>query len=294
MSARQGRYGRWIWLSLVLLCLLAGSRWLLADVWPATGSTLRSGALACAVVAALAFLLARRSAHPSVGPWRIFSAMMAGVGLLAAPALGAVLQGSAANPMLRSAALCFVPLLATVLSARRDETSAPLWPALTAIAGAMVLFPLSLSISLAGYAGLFFPALAVGLVCKHWQGLQTPDITWCEAGWLCAGGAVGLVALELLRLASSADDTQQLSLLAVGIDCVVTTSAVAVLLQLGGRRYAARYLLAPVVTVIEGIIIFRPPAPGRTLLGVALLLAASLGLLRKAGRAGTTLSLDLR
>ena len=41
------------WWAFALLCLIAASRWVIADQWPLLGSTLRSEGLGCLVVAVL-------------------------------------------------------------------------------------------------------------------------------------------------------------------------------------------------------------------------------------------------
>lgn len=277
-TAATGRWGGW---AFALLCLLSGSRWIAADVWPASGSTLRSGALACMLVAAVCAAWAWRRGGVKSEARRGGLLALVGAGVVAAPAVGAALRGAAGEPFQRAAALCFVPVVMTVMGWRRAGERAPLWPGLTAIAGAMLLFPLSLGLGLPGLAGLMVPVVAVAAACDAIDGMLSGGSAWWGCVWMAVGGAVGLAAVDGFRSAVSVERSAPVTWQGVGLDVVVVGLVLTAVFGLGGRRYAARFVLVPVVTIVEGMVVFRPDRVGRTVVGLLCLVIAAVGIWRR-------------
>jgi hypothetical protein len=274
---------RWLeWAAFGALCLLAGSRWVVADNFPELGSTLRSEAWACGLGAVVCGAAAgvRRSAWPGFG--RLLGLMVAGLGLLAMPVLGAALRGAAGEQFNRAIAMCFVPVVAVVLSGVWGEGSSPeLWPGLTGLAGALLVFPFVRPSSLWGYVGLIVPPLVVGAACAGVRRVVRDVAAEWSAAALLVGGALGLVMMEAGRAASSGLEAQEFSVGAVALDAVVLGLAVFVVLRMDGVKYASRYFVVPLVMVVEGVALFRGGVTLRIGVGMVLLGVGAVGLVRR-------------
>jgi hypothetical protein len=258
-----------------LLCVVAGSRWIVADRWPELGSTLRSEACACGGLAllALTFAVVRRHARLRLraGVWL----SLAGIGLLAMPAFGSVLRGAAAESLNRTVALCFVPVMVTVLmGVWRDGSAASLWPGLAGLGGALLIFPLALPSSVWGYVGLLMPPLAVSAACAALpRGSRRIGGAWAAAA-LLVGGTLGLWAIEGARMASGGS-AGAISACAVGLDGLEAALTVLAVLQRNELRYASRYFAVPLVSVLEGVALLRSGITIRLAAGLFLLAAGT-------------------
>jgi hypothetical protein len=274
---------------LLLLCLLYGSRWILADVRPQSGSTIASEAVAAALLAAgFAVYAIRRPARGSHSG--LVQSACIGAALLAAPTLGAMLRGAAGDGFNRTVGLCFVPLFLAMARAWTGQATLRAGVGLTAVAGALLLFPLTLPQSVAGYLGLLLPPLLVtaGLALGRAHAPQARH-AWA----FFAGGALALGLMEAARRHGAVDASQPLSLEAILIDLALAALTLLALRRAGSRLYAARFLLTPVVTAVEGLLIFRPGMTLRVTTGMLLLAVAVVGLYRQRDEADEA-SLSLR
>ncbi len=288
---------RWsLWISFAVLCVVASSRWIVADQWPRMGSTLRSEAWACAIgaVAACAVAIARRRHARS--PSDVLGLLAIGGGLLAAPALGAALRGPAGEPLIRTVALCFVPVVVTLLSGIWSDSTdgrTTLWPGLAGLGGALLVLPLTLPSDVLGWVWLIAPPVAVSAACVACRRVVRRVAVEWSAGLLFAGGAVGLVLIEAGRVASSGVPAQGFSVWALALDALLTGLVVRVVLQMDGMRYAARYFAIPLFTIVETALILRSGVTLRLCAGMVLLAAGSVGLLRARGTDADTSALHL-
>jgi hypothetical protein len=269
-----------VWLPFGLLCVLSGSRWVLDAGWNRTTSTLQSGAWGCAVLAVLAGLaaVARRRALP--GLRSVFALLAVGGGLLAAPALGAVLHGPAAESLNRAVALCFVPVIAAVLTGIRGERE-NLWPALLGLGGALLVFPLALPSSALAYVGLLATPLAVAAACVACGQVRRGVAAEWSAAALFAGGAIVLVVLRAVVVATSGEVSEAVSASAVAIDAVLAGLLVLAVMRLEAMRFVSSYFAIPMLAVVEGVAIFRSGLTFRLGCGVLLLAIGLVGLLKK-------------
>ncbi|MEO7030699.1 MAG: hypothetical protein ABI147_14985 [Acidobacteriaceae bacterium] len=273
---------RW-WIPFGVLCVVASSRWIVADQWPRMGSTLRSEAWACAIgaVAACAVAIARRRQAPRL--WDVLGTLAVGGGLLAAPALGAALRGPAGEPLIRTVALCFVPVVVILLSGILTGQRTSLWPGLAGLGGALLVLPLTLPSDVLGWVWLIAPPVAVSVACVACRKVARLVAVEWSASLLFAGGAVGLVLIEAGRVASSGVSAQSFSLWGMALDALLTGLVVLVVLQMDGLRYAARYFAIPLLTIVETALIVRSGVTLRLCAGMVLLAAGAVGLLRARG-----------
>lgn len=284
------------WLPFALLCLIASSRWMLAYQWPQMGSTLRSEALACTIgaVAACEVAIARRRRAPRVQ--EMLGMLAVGGGLLAAPAFGAALRGPAGDPLVRTFALCFVPVVTTLLSwiwSDATDGRESLWPGLAGLGGALLVLPLRLPSDVFGWMFLVAPPVAVSAACVACRRVARHLTVEWGVALLLAGGAVGLGLIEAMRVASSGVRAQTFSAWALALDALLTGLVVLAVLQMDGIKYASRYFAIPLLTVVETALILRAGVTLQLCVGMVLLAAGSVGLLRTRSTKADTSSLHL-
>jgi hypothetical protein len=284
---------RWWSAAFAVLCVLASSRWILADQWQAMGSTLWTEAWACGLTAFVVAVVAIAEKRRLPRVWIVVELLAIGAGLLAAPELGAVLHGPASGALDRTIALCFVPVIVTVVAGIWSEgaSSSSLWPGLAGLGGALLVFPVALPSSVPGWVGLVVPPIAVSAACVACQRVARGlDAVWC-ATLLLAGGTV---CLALMGAVSGGFAAESFSMWAVVLDLAVAGLVVFVVLRIDALRYVSRYFFVPLLSIVEGLILLRSGVTLRQGFGLALLAAGSAALVRGRGTDGGTSGLRLR
>jgi hypothetical protein len=295
-EARKGGDRRWRW-AFAALCLVAGSRWIFADEWPQTASSLQAEAVACWIAALLAFAVAGGRLRTRPDALSGLKLLAIGGGLLAAPALGAVFTGPASEPFNRTVALCFVPIIVAVLSgiwSGDAASSSSLWPGLAGLGGALLVFPLVLPSGMLPYIGLLIPPIAVGAACAACRSVSREVAAEWSAALLFAGGGICLALMETARLATSHMAAPPLSAWAVGINLLLVALTVFVVLQAEAAHYVSRYFVIPLLTIVEGVLIFRSGITLRLCVGMALLVVSTVVLVRVRGTDAESSQLRLR
>lgn len=281
MGVVRKKKGSWRWFA--ILCLIASSRWIFENRYPEVGSTLRTEAWSCGILAVLtlAAALAGKRRRPTLQ--ESVRLMIIGGGLLAVPAFGVLLGGAAGDSFNRAVALCLVPVIVLVLSGVWSD-SAPsalsFWPGLVGLGGAMLVFPLMMPTNVFGYVGLLAPPVVVGAACVACRKIAKDIPGEWSAAMLLAGGAIALVLMEARRVFGTDVAPMEFPWGAVAIDVVVSGFTVLVVLQIDAIRYASRYFVIPLLTIVEGLLILREGVTFRLCVGLALLVVASAALLR--------------
>jgi hypothetical protein len=216
-----------------------------------------------------------------------------GAGLLTLTSLGVVVGGAAGRPVNVTVALCFVPVIVAVMSEGPLE-NARLWPGLAGLAGALLIFPLTLRMGVAAYVGLLVPAFAVAAACAACRRLaRAVAMEWAIA-LLFVGGAVGLAMMECARRISGGATGHAFSTLAVAVDLFFAGLVVVLVLQMDVRRYVSQYFIVPLLTVLEGIVLLHPTVTLRLCAGMFLMGLGAFALLRAERTADGTSVLRLR
>ena len=275
------------WVAFGAFCLLTSSAWLLP---PLTG-WVRLVPYALAGITALRF--SRRGGWPPVAD--IARLAVAGVLLSAVPeALAALAQRHVAGSLV-TAMLASVPVILVVMATQAGGTVMHLLvPAVLGLGGILLLVPVDLPGSLGGrlslllllagaitaaYASVwmhrllkrFDPGQAIGVVC-----LANAFVALLlEAG---VGWSRPLNGALVLSAAFTGVELVLLVLLAKGVEPV---------------RLGARYLVVPLLTLIEGYWLLRPGLTVRMGVGAGLL-AGGAAFLLLAGREDEVSSLSLR
>lgn len=270
------------------LCLLAGSGWILGLLNPPESRPLLHLGLESALLAGVFSFLGRRG--------------FAGLRWLAVTLWGAVLvlpavlsagAGVALPPVSLALVFTLVPAI-TVLVEGQTEADFGLgesWtrrmvPALTGVGGAAFLLPFAIPHEAAGWFWLGAAAGAAvltGIALVRLRRLLLGAAIASAASAVFAGWAIvclclgwvnrGVDALSVPRMLAL--DLQQ-AVLAAGL--VVLT--VSLLRNWTAARFSARYLGAPLVTVLEGVMLLRPQISWTLCAGVGALGVAVAMLLR--------------
>ena len=282
-ALRQSRLHRW-W-PFVLLLLAGASRWGLAAVRPDAASTLASEAVGCAWAAlvSLAFLIRLPNAAP---PQPTSNAVrlrwvLSGAMLFGGPAVALLFRGQDLDSGSLTIALALTPvIIAIAASALGTESSdgiaGRIWPGLAAVAGLLlVLAQPTLGDARTGLALILAPALTgVGAVLFC---MDQPRSAFRFVAALL--GASALFAVALAETSFAAGTRPSVSLLAIACDGVLALLGVVALAQLGSTRWSSQFTWVPLLIILEGILLVRPQLTTHWVIGLALLVVASVYLL---------------
>ena len=283
-DASQIRAHRW-WL-FVLLLLAGASHWLVASVRPNASSTLASEAVGCAWAAlvALAFGLQRSTPSATLQPpaktvylrW-----FFAGAILFGGPTIALLIPGRDLDSGALTIALALTPIIIAIAASAFGTGSSEgiagrIWPSLAAVAGLLlVLVQPSLGDVRADLALLLAPLLTgVGAALFT---IDQPRAARRIPLALFGASTLFFVALAAVWFASGVRPT--ISLIAVACDGILSLLSIITLAQLGAARWSSQFTWVPLLIILEGIVMVRPPLTTHWIVGLALLLLAGIYLL---------------
>ena len=209
--------------------------------------------------------------------------MLAGAMLVGGPVTFLLAQAPFIEAGGLTMALALTPVVVAVASAalsrgQTEDVAGRLWPGLAAVAGLLLV--------------LVTPGL--GNVRTDVVFALTPLLTGIGAALFCAqdAGESGdgrrmywaLVGAAMLFAAGVVvqwvfAERPSLSVIAVAWDGVLALLSVLALSRLGATRWAAQFVLLPLLVLMQGIVLLRPPITVRLGCGLALLAVASVYLL---------------
>jgi drug/metabolite transporter (DMT)-like permease len=281
---------RSVWLTFGALCLLSSSSWVVESYGASTIPSLERQGLLDFVVGFAALLLSGRGSMLRIRQQSWTRLIVAGLGFFGIPALAIELASGAVPEVSRSALFALVPIVVVVVlsaveaggTAERDARRS-LAPALVGLGGLLLLLPLSFSSSARGNAMIAVVCSAVILagIASVWlyRLLQQFELSDAVA-LVCLSNAIFLLIYGWVRGANVWHRSSLLSLLSWS--WLVDVTEVLLLLWLLRRmppvQFASRYLLIPLLTVLEAYILVRPPLTLRIGAGT-ILLVAGVGLL---------------
>lgn len=274
------------------LCVLSGSAWLLAQAWPSEMAWPFGSCLHFALIGTVGVALVVLRGEWRGLPWRrIVAPGLAGMCLFAVPS--AVLQLTAGKvPEYTSAALfCAVPLVTILASSALAagegwQARGLMVPGMMGLAGALLLFPVQSPGSVRRwlYLGLVAACcvlVAVASVLLHRLMHETSVGSAMAAIGLgsamvlgCYGASVGWPAMSLKMIAGEL-------LRCIVFDLPIIWLTIWLARTVVPARLSARFLLVPLVTVMEGYAVERGPVEARAVFAVVLMAAAAAMLLFK-------------
>jgi drug/metabolite transporter (DMT)-like permease len=283
------------WIGFVVLCILSATSWVIPHREDLP--VLEQQGMRYAVIGLVALLLGGRRGW-SRGQGLDLGVMS--VGFFGVPvAVMEWAQGSVSETS-RSALFAMVPVVVVMATAAGDEERGVrrfLVPALAGLGGLLLLLPMSFSGTILGRLMLGVVCAAVILVglSSVWLYRLLRGVALAQAvAAICLANAVFLLVCSVvrgdyvLRWSGLASVISTASL----VDVVEVVLIVWLLREMPPVRFAARYLLIPLLTILESYALIRPEVTVRIACGTVLL-AAGVGMLLflKSGDEETMLSL---
>jgi drug/metabolite transporter (DMT)-like permease len=280
------------WLGFFALCLLWSSAWLVDSVWPSFLSPpLQQGVRDVVLAAVLGLAAFRRIAQAGLRkrPWGRLA--LASVCLLSVPATLA--KAVAGVPDVTTSALFgLVPVAVVVMVSylgpnAEDDTGSGdlLLPALLGMSGVLLLLPFALPDSWhrGGSDALALLAMLVAAAASVSMHRLMRGFAVSEAGVICAAANAAFFPVVLAVSPASSGAALGPRWGAIGVEAaramVLDLPQFLLLLwllrDLAPARFAARYLLVPLLTALEGFALMRPQITWRAIAGVGLVIFGS-------------------
>lgn len=280
------------------LCLLAGSGWLVGLLNPPVSHPLLHLGFESLLVACVFGWFGRRD--------------FAGVRFLAIALWGAVLvfpavlsagAGVALSPVTLALVFTLVPgitvLVASQTMAQFGLSESPtrlLLPALAGVGGAALLLPFSIPQEAAGWLWLTAAvgaALVTGVALVRLQRLLRGVAIASASSSVCGGWAVVCLAVGWVGQGVAGPGMPRmlaLDLQQAAISAALVVLTVVLLRSWTAARFSVRYLAAPLVTVLEGVVLVRPQVSWTLCAGVGAL-GVAIAMLLRSGEADSPDSL---
>lgn len=265
----------------------------MATAWPGTAPLALAEAIHFALIAVLGALwmsLVRKSESSQVSSAQTYGAIaLAGIGLFALPIALIDLASNVIPSLTTIAIFAGVPTLTVLGTAIFGDTLAvttSLPPSLLGWWGALLLFPVALPTTLRQTGFFFAVVLAVVSFAGSglWLNRLLSGVRLSAAATIigAANGAAFLIVAGTegsLRASTGAAVAIELPR-ALIFDVPLVLLTVWLLRETDATRVSSRTLLGPASTIIEGYLMMRAEPPRLTVLAAAMLIAASLWLMR--------------
>ncbi|MGH9597024.1 MAG: hypothetical protein ACRD3K_09525 [Edaphobacter sp.] len=293
---------RWtLWIAFAVLCVLSGTSWVIPVETTAGLPTLEQQGILFGVIGLIALVFAGRGIRVRVTGWGL---AVAAVGFSGVPMVVAEYARGSVPAISRSALFAMVPIVVVMVLAAGEATADEergarrfLVPALVGLSGFLLLLPLQFSGSLRGWLMLSVVCVAVILVgiASVWLYRLLRGVGFADAvSVLGIANAVFLLAWSAVRGEIVWRGSGLVSAVSISslVDVVEVLLIVWLLREMSPVRFAARYLLIPLLTVLESYVSMRPEWTWRMGFGTALLaVGAGVLLFWKAGEEEAGLSL---
>ena len=265
----------------LVLCLLRASAWII----PSTSASLpetEKQAIVYGIIGIGALLFARRRLFNRLQTTTWTSLSVSSVGLFGLPVVVIGWARGSVTETGISALFAAVPAVVAMVVANGTGGVGFMFltPALVAFGGALLFLPVGLPESFHGdlrLAGLIFAILLVGVASvRMFRLLQ--QVEYLDA--VIAIGLSNAIFLAIFSLANGSlvwrwNQLTQIISVASLIDLAEIALLIWLLREMPPIRLSARYLLTPLITVIEGYVLLQPQMTTRLLVGAALLTAGT-------------------
>jgi drug/metabolite transporter (DMT)-like permease len=295
---------RWtLWIAFAALCIVAGTSWAIPGAGSDSLPPLEQQGLLFGVIGLIAFLFAGRRAWVGIARWLELAA--AAVMFFGVPIVAGEYAWGSMTAISRSALFAMVPVVVVLVIAAGDTSEGEergvrrfLVPALAGFGGLLLLLPLEFSGTVRGRVMLAIVCSAVVLVgvANVWMHRLLRGLHFAEAIAVTGiANAIFLLGWSVIRGEGVWRASELVSVTTVSslLDLVEVILIVWLLREMPPVRFAARYLLIPLLTIIESYTLVRPDWTARMVLGTILLaVGAGTLLFWKAGEEETVLSLQ--
>jgi drug/metabolite transporter (DMT)-like permease len=296
---------RWtLWVAFAALCILSGTSWAIPDDVSEGLPRLEQQGLLFCVIGVIASLVAGRGVWLRIGNLQWARLAVAGVVFFGAPVVVVEYVRGSVPAISRSALFAMVPVVVVLAVAAGDMRSREergamrfLVTALAGLGGLLLLLPLQFSSSVRGWVMLSVVCATIVLVglASVWSYRALRGFSFA-----IAVAVVGLANAAFLLFWSAVHEgivwrwSELGSMVSISslVDAVEVLLLVWLLREMPPVRFAARYLVIPLLTVLESYVLMRPEWTIRMGFGTVLLAAgAGMLLFSKAGEEETVLSL---
>jgi drug/metabolite transporter (DMT)-like permease len=279
---------RSVWLVFVVYCLLSSAAWIIAPSLERTFFFERQIILFVVVgVGAIAFSGGRLRMLDSRLPWVRLA--LAGVLFWGVPAYLIRWVESGISSIVTSATFALLPVVVAVCTisggvSQDREGWGSLTPALAAFGGILLLLPVGLPGSVRGQLMLAVAFVAVVLVAISgvWMHRLMRGVAIADAAIIvCFANAAFLVICGLVArdFAGGWSGLSAILSLSSGIDLIQIILVFWLLREMSPVRFGTRYLVIPLLTIVEGYVFLRPEVTARMLVGIVLLTAGAVWIL---------------
>jgi drug/metabolite transporter (DMT)-like permease len=280
------------WIGFATLCLLAGSGWVYDQATPSLLQGLTRFAVHDGLLG-LAFWLASLRHPRQPVPWVKLAAGAAAI--FAIPQVLFAAAGGKVSSLDEVLVFLLVPVVVVLIVAQRTSTFGAgdnplrlLAPALAGLGGAALLLEFDAPATLPGK--LWLAAMVVSAIVAAFAAVQMHG--WLRGVPVLRAAAIACAATSFIAAAFCLVDWTGLP----GFDahlaeaemlrCVVFEAPVLLLTiwllrRMSPIRFSSRLLLIPLVTIVEGFFFMRPALSWTAGLGLILMLAGAVGLLRE-------------
>jgi hypothetical protein len=283
---------RWVqWIGFAVLCVLAASSWVIPQSSASVLPSLEEQGILFFLIGFVALLITLRRGWRRKNvlvSWRI---AVGSLGFFGVPLVVAEYAGSSVPAITRSALFALAPVVVVIVVAAGDMAAGEergarrfLVPALIGAGGLLLLLPLEISGSLRGrlMVGLVGGAVVLVGVTSVWLYRLLREIRWLD------GIAVTGLMNGLFLLACSAflegmvwrwTDLRSIGSISLLVDGIEVLLIVWLLRGMTPVRFSARYLVIPLLTVLESFVVEQPEVTVRIVCGTILLAAGAGALL---------------
>jgi hypothetical protein len=296
---------RWtLWIAFAVLCILSGTSWAIPREMSDGLPLLEQQGILFGVIGLTALLFAGRRAWSRNIGLRYVRLAAASVGFFGVPMVVAEYARGSVPAISRSALFALVPVVVVMTvasgeSAGREERGARLFlmPALAGLGRLLLLLPLEFSGSTRGWTMLSIVCAAVVLVglASVWLYRLLRGLGWAEAfAVMGLANAVFLLFWSAVRQEMIWRGSGLASVVSIAslVDVLEVSLIIWLLREMPPVRFAARYLVIPLLTALESFFVMRPEWTARMGFGTTLLaVGGGVLLFLKAGEEETVLSL---
>jgi drug/metabolite transporter (DMT)-like permease len=273
---------RSVWLIFAVYCLLASAAWIIAP-FAEGGSLFERQSILFAVVGTGAFLFSdcKLRSSASRGSWVKLG--VSGIGFLGGPTYLIQVAGSGVSSIETSAIFALLPAVVVLVvvigwDARREGVGREfLVPALVGFGGVLLLLPVEVPGSVRAQLMMvvIFVAAVLVAISGVWLHRLMQGITITEAVVIvCFANAVFLSVCGLASgdFVGGLSNLRTMFSLSACVELIQIILVFWLLREISPVRFAARYLVIPLLTIVEGLFLLRPQVTVRMVVGISLLI----------------------
>jgi hypothetical protein len=282
---------RWtLWVTFAVLCFLSGTSWVIPLEMTAGLPSLEQQGVLFGVIGLVALAFAGRRIWVRVKGVRCVQLAAAVVGFFGVPMVVAEYAQGSVPAINRAALFAMVPIVVVMMIAAGEAATGEgrdarqfLVPALVGLGGLLLLLPLQVPSSMRGWVMLSLVCAAVILVgiTSVWMYRLLRRVSLVDAVAVVGiSNAVFLLTCSAVRGEIVWRGSGLVSVVSISslVDVVEVVLIICLLREMSPVRFAARYLLIPLLTIFESYVLMRPEWTWRMVFGTALL-AVGVGLL---------------